>query len=119
MVTTIHPLEGLSLVPAFRNRKLEREFLFWEHEGNRAIRMGKWKLVSRAETPMEFTAEDENAWELYDLEKDPSETNNLAGKYPDKVKEMAARWEEEALRIQAKPWPWNRTDKNQPDDKLS
>lgn len=109
---SIHPLEGLSLVPAFRNKKLDRDFLFWEHEGNRAIRIDQWKLVSRVETPMEFTAEDDKAWELYDIEKDPSETNNLAGKYPDKVTEMAARWEEEALRIQAKPWPWD--NKNQP-----
>ena len=101
-------LEGLSLVPALTNKKLDREFLFWEHEGNRAIRMDNWKLVSRVKTPMEFTPEDENAWELYDLEKDPSETVNLAGKYPEKVKEMSARWEEEAIRIQAKPWPWDK-----------
>jgi len=104
----IKPLEGLSLVPAFTNKKLDREFLFWEHEGNRAIRIDNWKLVSRVKTPMEFTPEDENAWELYDLDKDPSETVNLAGKYPEKVKNMSARWEEEAIRIQAKPWPWNK-----------
>lgn len=104
----IKPLEGLSLVPAFTNKKLDREFLFWEHEGNRAIRIDNWKLVSRVKTPMEFTPEDENAWELYDLEKDPSETVNLAGKYPEKVKNMSARWEEEAIRIQAKPWPWDK-----------
>jgi arylsulfatase len=102
------PPEGLSLVPAFENRKLKRKYLFWEHEGNRAIRMGKWKLVSRVKTPMEFTAEDENGWELYNLDKDPSETTNLAGKRPRKVKKMAAKWENEAVRIQAKPWPWKK-----------
>jgi arylsulfatase len=56
---------------------------------------------------MKFTPEDENGWELYDLESDPSETVNLAEKYPDRVKKMAARWEKEALRLRAKPWPWD------------
>lgn len=106
--TTAQPLEGLSLVPAFTKRKLDREFLFWEHEGNRAIRIDDWKLVSKVKTPMEFTADDDKAWELYDLQTDPAETNNLAAMYPEKVKEMAARWEEEANRIQAKPWPWDK-----------
>lgn len=100
--------EGLSLLPAFEGKKLDREFLFWEHEGNRAIRMGNWKLVSKVATPMEFTPEDETGWELYDLEKDPSETENLASKYPERVKKMAAKWEEEAVRLKAKPWPWER-----------
>jgi arylsulfatase len=101
------PPEGLSLLPALNGRKLDREFLFWEHEGNRAIRMGNWKLVSKVGEQMKFTPEDENAWELYDLESDPSETVNLAEKYPDRVKKMAARWEKEALRLRAKPWPWD------------
>ncbi len=105
------PPEGLSLLPAFDGRKIDREFIFWEHEANRAIRMGKWKLVSRVGEPMKFTPEDENGWELYDLESDPSETANLAEKYPDRVKKMAAKWEEEAIRIKAKPWPWD----NQPE----
>ncbi len=105
------PPEGLSLIPALNGRELDREFLFWEHEGNRAIRMGNWKLVSKAETPMKFTPEDENAWELYDLESDPSETVDLAVKYPERVKKMAAKWEQEAIRIKAKPWPWD----NQPE----
>jgi len=103
--------EGLSLLPAFAGRQLRREFLFWEHEGNRAIRMGDWKLVAKVGEQMKFTPEDENAWELYDLKRDPSETVDLAEKYPDRVKKMAARWEQEAIRIKAKPWPWD----NQPE----
>lgn len=104
---TATPPEGLSLLPAFEGKKLDREFLFWEHEGNRAIRMGKWKLVQQLPEPMHFKPDDEKRWELYDLEKDPSETEDLAPRYPQRVKEMAARWEKEALRLGAKPWPWD------------
>jgi arylsulfatase len=52
--------------------------LFWEHQGNRAMRRANLKLVSRRP----------EQWELYDLEADRTELNNLAGKYPDKVKEL-------------------------------
>jgi arylsulfatase len=102
-----HPLEGKSLVPAFTNKAINREFIFWEHEGNRAIRMGNWKLVSKTRKQKKFTPADENLWELYDMDRDPSEINNLALKYPDKVKTMAALWEKEAQRTMAKPWPWS------------
>ena len=103
----IQPLEGISLVPAFKSKTTSREFIFWEHSANRAIRMGDWKLVARVKNQKKFTPEDENAWELYDLSKDPSETNDLALTYPDRLKEMAEKWEKEAIRIKAKPWPWN------------
>lgn len=102
----ILPYEGKSLVPAFSGKPVGREFLFWEHEGNRALRTGKWKLVSRTAKVKVFTAADDKNWELYDTDLDPSETNNLAAKFPEKVKEMAAIWEKEALRTNAKPWPW-------------
>ena len=103
----IQPYEGVSLVPAFNNQPIKRVSLFWEHEGNRAIRVGNWKLVSKTQKEKKFTAADEKAWELYDMDKDPSETNNLATKYPEKVKELALLWGKEALRTKAKPWPWN------------
>jgi arylsulfatase len=103
---SIHPLEGKSLVPTFTNKAINREFIFWEHEGNRAIRMGNWKLVSKTRKQKKFSPTDENLWELYDMDRDPSEINNLALKYPDKVKTMAALWEKEAQRTMAKPWPW-------------
>jgi arylsulfatase len=105
---TIQPLEGISLLPALRNQPTKREFLFWEHSANRAIRMGDWKLVARVKNQKKFTPSDGNAWELYNLEKDPSETDDLATKFPKKVKEMAAKWETEALRTKAKPWPWDK-----------
>jgi arylsulfatase len=102
----ITPVEGVSLMPAIKGKKIAREFMFWEHSANRAIRMGDWKLVAKVKSQKKFIPEDENKWELYDLKNDPSETNNLASKYPEKVKMMSEKWEKEALRLQAKPWPW-------------
>ena len=103
---TIQPLEGKSLVGAFKNLPIQRDFIFWEHEGNRAIKAGAWKLVSKTEKNKVFTEKDQNAWELYNMEKDPSETNDLAQKFPSKVKELATMWEKEAIRTKALPWPW-------------
>jgi arylsulfatase A-like enzyme len=103
---TIQPLEGISLVPAFQSKTTKREFVFWEHSANCAIRVENWKLVSRVKTQKQFATADQNKWELYDMDKDPSETNNLAAKFPEKVKELAQKWETEALRTKAKPWPW-------------
>ncbi|MEI7830735.1 MAG: arylsulfatase [Prolixibacteraceae bacterium] len=102
----IQPFEGSSLVPAFLNKPINRGSIFWEHEGNRAIRSGKWKLVSRTQKEKKFSLADEKAWELYDMNADPSETIDLAKKMPEKVNEMALLWEKEAQRTKAKPWPW-------------
>jgi len=102
----ITPVSGISLIPAFKGGEINREFMFWEHSANRAIRMGDWKLVAKVKKQMKFGPEDENAWGLYDLKNDPSETNNLAAMYPEKVQSMSEKWEKEALRLQAKPWPW-------------
>jgi len=75
---------GKSLVPALASDvTIPRESLWWLHEGNRAIRVGDWKLVAAKGTP----------WELYDLKTDRAEQNNLAGKMPGKVKELEAAWQ--------------------------
>ena len=80
----IHPMEGISLRPALTGQMLRRaQPIFWEHEGNRAVREGRWKLVAKENQP----------WELYDIAADRTEMNNLATKHPDKVKEMAAKWD--------------------------
>ncbi len=81
------PLPGRSLVPTFSGEKVkERDPIYFSHEGNRAIRTGSWKLVS-AKT------HGNQEWELYNMSKDRSECNNLAGSQPERVKEMAALWE--------------------------
>lgn len=93
----IQPMEGRSLVPAFKGGKIEREALFWEHEGNRALRLGDWKLVAKGS---------DGPWELYDLRRDRSELNNLAVQQPERVKTMVATWDRWAKRTHAVPWPW-------------
>jgi arylsulfatase len=88
------PLPGRSLVPALRGKLLGERTLAWEHEGNRAIRVGDWKLVAS------FRGD----WELYDLQTDRTEGNNLAARQPGKVKELAARWQAWADRVGVVPW---------------
>jgi len=86
----IHAMPGKSLLPVItKNKKLKRDALYFEHEANRAIIDGSWKLVSMSTKNPPYTAE----WELYNLKTDRTETNNLAGKYPGKVEKMAAKWD--------------------------
>ncbi len=80
---TIPPAPGRSLVPAFgQDTVIDRDFLWWLHEGNRAIRVGDWKLV----------AAKGDRWELYDLKSDRAESHDLAQERPEKAKELAALW---------------------------
>jgi len=91
----ITPCEGKSLLPVFRTgRRQGHEAIYWEHEGNRAVRMGKWKLVSRHP----------GKWELYDMEADRTELTDLAGKHPDVAGKMAAVYEAWAKRCGVVPW---------------
>ena len=81
---------GTSLVAAFDDDvSIEHKSLWWYHEGNRAIRVGKWKLVAANEKP----------WELYDLGQDRNETKNLALERPELVERFARQWDEEAAYI--------------------
>ena len=96
---TLTPLEGKSLAPVFRGEQREpHQAIYWEHEGNRAVRQQEWKLVSR------YRPESGGIWELYDLEADRTETNDLAGKEPDKLAEMVGLYESWAERCNVVPW---------------
>jgi arylsulfatase A-like enzyme len=100
----IQPLEGVSLQPAFHAKKLGRkDALYFDHHLNGAIRDDQWKLVRYGQTGREASV---RAWELYDMEKDRSETNDLANEHPEKVEELEAKWEKWAVRARVKPWPW-------------
>lgn len=79
----IPPAPGKSLRPAFaEDVAIDRESIWWLHEGNRAIRVGDWKLVAAKGDP----------WELYDLKQDRAESNNHAQEQPEKVKELESLW---------------------------
>ncbi|MEI8372850.1 MAG: arylsulfatase [Planctomycetota bacterium] len=90
---TILPMEGKSLVPTFNDKPLERDALYWEHEGNAAIRVGDWKLVRLG---------NHGTWELYNIKADRTELHNLATEKPDLVKELAAKWNVWAERTNVK-----------------
>ena len=92
----ITPMEGRSLVPAFAGQPIERDALYWEHEGNAAIRAGDWKLVRFGR---------QGAWELYDMKSDRTELHDLAAKRPDEAQALAAKWEAWAERAHVKPYP--------------
>lgn len=91
------PPEGLSLVPVFANRTRDRGFLYWEHEGNRAVSDERWKLVAKGPA---------GPWELYDLKADRGEQHDLAADQPDRVRAMATAWETWARRCKVLPWIW-------------
>ena len=104
----IHPMEGVSLLPALNSDDpVNREALYWEHEGNRAIRIGDWKLVSKAhDHDRKYDSVEVlplSEWELFNIKKDRSEKNNLASEYPDKVKKMSIQWQDWSTRIKVYP----------------
>jgi arylsulfatase len=106
----IVPMEGKSLLDVWtENAEITREAIFFEHEGNRAVRQGKWKGVSKAYPEAgKFRKMNEiplDQWELFDMETDRTEMNNLAGQYPDKVKKMATQWQDWAERTNTIPKP--------------
>lgn len=92
----IKPLEGKSLLPVFEGEEREGyKILFWEHMGNRAVRKGHWKLVSKYP---------QNEWELYNIDEDRIESNNLALKLPEKVKELEKDYFEWTKRANVIAW---------------
>jgi arylsulfatase len=85
------PSPGRSLVRSFQeNARIDRDMLWWLHEGNRAIRAGDWKLVAARDKP----------WELYNLAADRAENHNLAAQQTDRVNELERRWLETAEQFQ-------------------
>ncbi len=93
----IQPMEGVSLVPAFADdRPLDRDAIYVEHEGSRAVMDGTWKAVARGSA---------GPWELYDTQLDRTETQDLAARQPGELARLAAMWDEWANRVRVFPRP--------------
>lgn len=89
-------LEGQSLLPALQGKPLPSRQIFIEHEGNRSVRDGDWKLVGLSGKP----------WELYDLKTDPTELLDRAAREPQRVAALSQAWDRWAERchvVESKP----------------
>ena len=88
----IQPMEGVSLVPTFLGKSLAPRTLCYYHQGARAVQRGKWKIVYTKKEPTP------PKWELYDLEKDPCELDDLAEIHPEVMRELIKEYDEWAER---------------------
>jgi arylsulfatase A-like enzyme len=91
----IPPMAGLNLMPALRGERLPERTLYFEHEGTRAVREGRYKL----------TALRGESWKLYDMERDRTELADLAGEQPRRVESLAKKWDAWATENQVTPLP--------------
>ncbi len=92
----ILPMEGVSLRPAFAGLPLQRaQPIFWEHEGNKAVRDGQWKLVQKWKGP----------WELYDMNADRTEQHDVIAQHPEIASRLQAAWTGWAQRAFVDDWP--------------
>jgi arylsulfatase len=92
----VQPMEGLSLAPAFRGEPLHRvKPIFWEHEGNCAVRAGPWKAVRKHGEP----------WELHNLDEDRTEQRNVIGTYKAMGEHLLRQWDDWAAASGVEPWP--------------
>jgi arylsulfatase len=91
----ILPMAGLSLVPALRGKRMPERTLYFEHEGTRAVREGRYKL----------TALRGESWKLYDMEHDRTELQDLAARHPALVEALSKKWDTWAAENQVTPLP--------------
>ncbi|MBM3726568.1 MAG: arylsulfatase [Acidobacteria bacterium] len=91
-------IAGVSMARRLAGKRAPRGPLFWEHEGSRAVRDGRWKLTA---------VHPEGAWELYDIERDRTETADLAARHPEIVRRLSTAWDQWARANQVIPWIWN------------
>ncbi len=103
--TTRTPLEGVSMLPYFRDSATPAtdRLLFWQHETHSAVRKGDWKIVTDNDRSEPIV------WELYNLANDRSESDNLAAEHPQVVKELSGEWHTFVQRVHATPFPERRT----------
>ena len=81
----LQPIQGESFFSSFKNNNWTRTRPIWfEHEGNRALRDGDWKLVNRYG----------EKWELYNISEDRTEQNDISNKEINRLKNMITKWDE-------------------------
>ena len=100
----IQPLAGESFLSALEGHPWSRDQpLMWEHEGNRAVRIGPWKLVSEIANPLE--PDSRAVWELYNMDDDRTELNDLIAGERDRASSMIRHYGEWAEECGVQPWP--------------
>lgn len=88
-------MQEVSLLPAFEGKTLSRaDSIFWEHEGNKAVRDGRWKLVRRHTLP----------WQLFDMEADRTEQRDVSREDPEIVSRLQVAWGNWAARTFVDEW---------------
>jgi len=107
----ITPAQGVSMVPYITggvtggvtgdDAKIEPRTLYWQHENHAAVRQGDWKLVT-------LNDRDENAWKLYNLARDRSESEDLSGQHPQVAERLKKKWRQWAQAVNAVPFPETR-----------
>jgi len=104
------PMDGISMFYSFNNAKAKnkKKVQYYEMFGNRAIWADGWKAVTlhahRMPWELNVVADfNKDKWELYNLKKDPTETNDLAKKYPNKLKQLKKQWDVEAKKYNVYP----------------
>lgn len=100
------PTTGISILPILKKKKLPKRYIYNEHEGNRMVRYGDWKLVSANCRG--------DKWELYNIKKDRTEQNDLSSKHPKVVRQMKKAYDEWAKRSDVLYFPkvWNTYNKH-------
>lgn len=106
----IHPLPGKSLLKVFtEDKQIERDAIYFEHEGNRGLLQGEWKLVSKAYPQADkFRRTDEipiDQWALYNMIDDRTELKDLASEYPEIVRKLVEKWQHWAWETNTLPKP--------------
>ena len=104
------PIEGVSMLYSFNDAKAaeRHETQYFEMFGNRGIYHKGWTAVTRHKTPWVLIGEktpafDDDVWELYDTEKDWSQSNDLSKQMPEKLHELQRLWLIEATRYNVLP----------------
>jgi arylsulfatase len=105
----IKPLQGKSLTPVFRKEAFEREAIYWEHEGNRAVRFGDWKLVAKGQ--MRDRSQPVQ-WELYNIAQDRNENNDLIKEEDELASKLKKMWQVYAESCDVFPAPEKRKTRN-------